>query len=852
MSLFNPIKKLLGKDESKVNFIDPILNLAFEEAEVNSQYYFSIELDKIPQAIAKVNQLKDQEKIELMMYCLDSMPVRTEESPWSIKDIEGPHGLKSNVKKAIIKSLLRKKVEFSASAYIEFVALIRKRTEVSWYNNTFFSMSYLLKQLEGVLENQMSLEDKLNLITQTEKIVSDFKDFEHKEKTKIELKIVNLKKEHGLIEKDAYFIFDDKDRFSKEVNKEFLTLSLEQQEIWSNVLAICQRASGSKPSKKFEADTKTLIQTIGTDTYKQRLYALFNRIIEIKDGDLVNNGIYAYSNPEDTYINSFNNTIVKGLIWTCAHFHDENTLQTIYNLALRCFKKVPGIGPENVLLGNACIYTLFKSKGLIGIGLLTRLRLKVKHNSTQNTIQKYLAQAAESKGVSLSEIEDIATDSFKLENEVRIFEVGEMKAELRIVGIGKCELIWLKENGLEQKTVPTTVKSNHGDKLKKIKSIQKNIEQTLTAQRDRLDRLFRVDRKMTNEHFQTYFVEHGLLAYLGKRLIWNAQNDNEKVTFYWFENAWKTLEGNEIDLNNYNQFSLWHPALVSTNEVLEWRQFFVKNQIKQPLKQAFREVYVLTPAEINTRIYSNRMAAHILKQHQFVTLAKSRNWNAKLEGSWDGGDGVSSLHLPEFNIIAQYWTEGIYGEDNYNDMGILLYVSTDQIRFIDTRTGEPMELIEVPTIVFSEVLRDTDLFVGVASIGNDPNWQDSGSRPGMAAYWQSYSFGDLSEIAKNRKELLATIIPKLKIAPQCEVTDKFVVVKGKLRTYKIHMGSTNILMEPNDQYLCIVQDRSVKAENKVFIPFEGDQGLSMIISKALLLAADDKITDPSILTQIKR
>jgi hypothetical protein len=58
---------------------------------------------------------------------------------------------------------------------------------------------------------------------------------------------------------------------------------------------------------------------------------------------------------------------------------------------------------------------------------------------------------------------------------------------------------------------------------------------------------------------------------------------------------------------------------------------------------------------------------------------------------------------------------------------------------------------------------------------------------------------------------------------------------------------------PNYQYLCIVPDRSknIQAEN-VFLPFEGDAGLSIILSKALLLADDDKITDPTILSQLKR
>ena len=56
-------------------------------------------------------------------------------------------------------------------------------------------------------------------------------------------------------------------------------------------------------------------------------------------------------------------------------------------------------------------------------------------------------------------------------------------------------------------------------------------------------------------------------------------------------------------------------------------------------------------------------------------------------------------------------------------------------------------------------------------------------------------------------------------------------------------------MEPNDQYLCIVKDRSPKGE-KVRLPFEGDATLSMILSKAFMLAADDEIRDQTILSQI--
>jgi hypothetical protein len=60
------------------------------------------------------------------------------------------------------------------------------------------------------------------------------------------------------------------------------------------------------------------------------------------------------------------------------------------------------------------------------------------------------------------------------------------------------------------------------------------------------------------------------------------------------------------------------------------------------------------------------------------------------------------------------------------------------------------------------------------------------------------------------------------------------------------------LMEPNDQDLCIVPARGPVAadSDRLFLPFEGDATLSIIFSKAFLLAADNAITDPTIVRQI--
>jgi hypothetical protein len=95
------------------------------------------------------------------------------------------------------------------------------------------------------------------------------------------------------------------------------------------------------------------------------------------------------------------------------------------------------------------------------------------------------------------------------------------------------------------------------------------------------------------------------------------------------------------------------------------------------------------------------------------------------------------------------------------------------------------------------------------------------------------------------------MIPRLKIAPQCRFEGRYLLVQGTRHLYKIHCGSGNILMSPNDKYLCIVPNQAVRRDKEpISLPFEGDTLLSVIISKAILLASDEKITDPTILLQL--
>lgn len=437
----------------------------------------------------------------------------------------------------------------------------------------------------------------------------------------------------------------------------------------------------------------------------------------------------------------------------------------------------------------------------------------------------------------------------------RVWSFGKYTYEIEIVSVGHVEKKWRKEDGSIQKTEPSSVKKNFVSELKEMKNTIKQIETMTTVQRDRVDLMFRSNRYMKIEHFKKYYFNHPLMALFGRNLIWTFHFDDKVESAIFVQDKWLNENGKSVDIKEAREVSLWHPVFSDVKGIENWRAFIIDEKIKQPLKQAFRELYILTEAELRTKSYSNRMAAHILKQHQFSTLAKIRGWHYSLLGAYDDGrDGeVASLNIPAFSIRAEYWINGLASDDNFNEAGIWNYVATDQVRFVNIATNEVIDLSDVPAIVLSEVMRDCDLFVGVSSVGNDPMWRDSGNTPGQREYWQAYSFGDLSEIAKTRKSILEKLLPKLKIASMSQIKDKFLVVKGKLRTYKIHIGSTNILMEPNDEYLCIVPDRSQKdITSGLFIPFDTDSALSVIISKAFLLFDDDKITDETIIRQIKR
>ncbi|NUS13923.1 MAG: DUF4132 domain-containing protein [Streptomyces sp.] len=302
---------------------------------------------------------------------------------------------------------------------------------------------------------------------------------------------------------------------------------------------------------------------------------------------------------------------------------------------------------------------------------------------------------------------------------------------------------------------------------------------------------------------------------------------------------------------------MWHPLRAAAADVAAWRTEVTDRELRQPFKQAFREVYLLTPAEEATGGYSNRFAGRVLRFGQARSLMGARGWSASQLGFWDGGyEGEAVRPVPAAGPLewrARFDYQAVE-EAGMTRSGTADLCSSNRVRFERRPPGArwtPVTLAEVPPLVLSEALRDVDLFVGVASIAADPRWRDSADGR-MAGSWREAAFGPLPPSAQVRAEALARLLPRTRIAGRVELDGRFLRVRGDRTAYRIHLGSANVLMEPHDAYLCIVPARRPSAAaGRVFLPFEEDGGvLAEVLSKAFLLADDAAITDPSIVAQL--
>jgi hypothetical protein len=644
-----------------------------------------------------------------------------------------------------------------------------------------------------------------------------------------------------LLQGDPHMELSEHDRWGKGVIAFVRGTNNDTRTAWLKLFALAKKeGTKSMPSQKWLKQAQPMVIALGHEHFANKMKEWLAMLKETLQEIHKPKGHHNFLRDE-------NHEIVKGLIW-CSGFVNDPSLNTALDeYAGWAYKKKPGVGPISAKTGTATMFAFSLLPVKEGVSRLSKFRMKIKNNTILKSIDKIIRSVAEKNEMAIDEMEELSVPDFGVIGQKYAMQLGDSRA---VYDLFNGEIKW-ERAGKFQKSAPTEVKEKFVNELKLFKNNVKEIDALLPVIKNRLEQGYLKQRSWTFPNWIALYHHHPLTALVADKLIWHFGKGDIKEQGIWMGDNFVNIKGEVISwLDQDVSVQLWHPIGFTSEQILAWRNFLRANNIVQPFKQAYREVYIITDAELRTETYSNRFAAHILRQHQFAALCRQRGWHYQLMGDWDSHN-TPYVVLSQWGITAEFYVNSDWQDTdgNTNAMGIFNYITTDQVRF--GRDGAPMQLFDVPALLFSEIMRDVDLFVGVTSIGNDAAWQDGGDNL-QNTYWRDYSFSDLSESAKIRSQVLETLIPSLKIASQCSFDKKFLTVKGKLRTYKIHMGSGNILMEPDDQYLCIVPEGKRNTKEKVFLPFEGDGILSIIISKAFLLAADDKITDVTITRQIKR
>ncbi|MFI7036679.1 DUF4132 domain-containing protein [Microbispora rosea] len=593
------------------------------------------------------------------------------------------------------------------------------------------------------------------------------------------------------------------------------------------LLRHCATATASKPSARWLARTARLL-----DARAGELIAdVLRRLVAHREYRIC----HTYRDEEwaeTVFLRERTAVALRGMVWACELVDEPWVTGLLGDVAVTTGTGMGGSGANarSEMLANAAIGVLARRGGIEVVAQLARVQAKVRKKAILALVGRTLEAVAAQNGLSSEQLLERTVPTFGLDHDGTRTEQG-----LRLSLTGA-----ITYNG--RKTIPKTVDR---ELLAEFRATAKELKKAVPAERFRVERALAAGRNWRWSEVCDHYLDHPVTGSFGRNLIWEISQGPVGLPV-WDAGAWELAgpAGRRVRPRPDDEVVLWHPITHTLDEVRAWRDRLLEIGVRQPFKQAFREVYLLTPAEEEAGDRSRRFAGHLLRYGQAKALLTERGWTGLSLGHWGweyGSDEAEAVRqLP--GGLAVHWDFHLDEESFERDgAGHTASVCVSGELWFTSPTGARLPLPEVPALTFSEALRDADLAAGVTSTGLDPE--------GQGDYWRSYGFGDLSENARVRRDALARLLPRLAIAERCALTDRFLVVRGELRTYKIHLGSGNILMEPNDAYLCIVPRGS---GDRVFLPFEEDGGLlSVIVSKAFLLAADNEINDPTIVRQIR-
>ncbi|TDS13168.1 DUF4132 domain-containing protein [Sphingobacterium paludis] len=391
--------------------------------------------------------------------------------------------------------------------------------------------------------------------------------------------------------------------------------------------------------------------------------------------------------------------------------------------------------------------------------------------------------------------------------------VDDVEVRLIVDEEGKAELL-VNQNGKALKSLPNKLKKNKTiESLKDGKAyLSKQFSRTKLALENSM---LRRDRYSPSELRQ--IMEHPIVRAMLSKLVLYIPNSQQ--TGFWSHAGLVDSEGKLTPVKDADQLLIAHPFhLYDTAQWDLYQGYLFKNTIQQPFRQVFREIYVPTADELEQRTRSTRYQGQQIQPKKTIALLRGRGWTVSYE------EGLQKVFHKEGYLVTMFAMADWYSPSDVEAPTLEL------VCFFGLRDRELLPITAIDPVVFSEVMRDMDLVVSVAHVGEvDPEASHSSMQMRAALAKESATLFGLENV---------------------EVKERHILVRGTLAEYSIHLGSG--MVAKAGRQLAIIPVHS-QHRGRVFLPFVDDDPKSAeIISKMRYLAQDYKIKDPTILDQINR
>ncbi|NIG54468.1 DUF4132 domain-containing protein [Chitinophaga sp. Cy-1792] len=529
------------------------------------------------------------------------------------------------------------------------------------------------------------------------------------------------------------------------------------------------------------------------------------------------------------YFYTLGGRIIRGTIFTNRILQDEK-LFDIIDLLLR-------VSPE--LYKD--ILDIYEAKGIeFAVPRLTALRDAIKHKTYKKAIDTAIAKygGKNNKGGAEMIKERFVPDMGFNQQHQLIVEDGNYAMGIDLMQADVGEIVLMENGGIVAK-VPSAVKKNLTAQFKSHKLKHKEIKSHYALQKNRLEEIYRNKREWIYEVWAPYYIAHAVTGALGKNLIWEFSNGKMATSAIFRGDGFVDSQGQKVSWvsDKGTVVKLWHPVTAPASEVEGWRRFCMQHQVKQPFRQAFREVY---RANASDEKHADHFEGHVVRENQYNALCKTRGWSC---GDYSHQD--SSIRLPAFDLAVEFEISDQWSE-SYSSSGGCLQV-TGKVKFREGK--QQVRSAKVNPVAFSEVMRDLDMIVTVSGIGYGYTPVEA-VMDKVRAYCDASAKRDLSPIGIIRRDILQLLMPQTAISERCSIDGQYLYVRGELASYKIHIGTADVWNAATAGWIH-VEPKMLEQTARHFLPDEGDLMLTVILSKANLLAEDHLIPNGYLLSRIK-